>query len=178
MCLPAGRSAINTRPRSINAAATTRSRGFTVKLLDSLEHPVAVLEFFATAARTGRIAADLRRGARGTLLGLLHRRGGRCAGARRLSLRLRRLLASGAQLRERRRFGVLSLQRTIQAFTARLFLALDLLGALHLNIERREDRDRVELDAIEHRGEQLERFTLVLVAIIFLRVTAQMDALA
>src|SRR5690349_13406559 len=145
MCLPAGRSAINTRPRSSNAAATTRSRGFAVKLLDSLEHPVAVLELLATAAGTRRVTADFRRRTHGSLC-WLHGRLGRGAttgtlrGRRRL---LWRLLTRGTQLRERRGFGVLSLQRAIQPLATLFFLAFDLLGALHLHVERREDRDGV-----------------------------------
>ena len=73
---------------------------------------------------------------------------------------------------------MLRLQRAIETRATRLFFALDLLGALHLHVERGEDGDGVELDALEHRGEQLEGLALVLVAIVFLRVAAQVDALA
>ena len=73
---------------------------------------------------------------------------------------------------------MLRLQRAIEPRAARLFFAFDLLGALHLHVERRENGDRIELDALEHRGEQLEGLALVLVAIVLLRIAAQMDALA
>ena len=73
---------------------------------------------------------------------------------------------------------MLRLQRAVEPLAARFFFALELLAALHLDVERREDGDGIELDAIEHRGEQLEGLALVLEAIVLLRVAAQVDALA
>src|SRR6185437_5949083 len=71
---------------------------------------------------------------------------------------------------------VLGLQRTHQPLAPLGLLAIDLLLRAHL--DRGQARDRVELHPIEHRREQLEGFALVLVAVILLRIAAQMDALA
>src|SRR5688572_29314058 len=158
MCLPAGRSAMRTRPReSNNAAATTRRRGLTDKLFDSFEHAVAVLELLAAAAGTRRIAPHLGRGTHGTLQLLRWRSATR---ARRRRLR-RRVAAGTGELRQRGGLGMLRLQRQIEAVAALFFLALDLLGRLHFDVDRREDGDGLELDALEHGGEQLEGFALV-----------------
>src|SRR4029079_18681895 len=99
MCLPAGRSAMSTRPcESNSAAATTRSRCFGT-LLDPLEHTVAVLELLAAAARTGLVASHLRRDAHGALHGRRHLLLGKSACALGLA-RLGRRRIGRSQLRE------------------------------------------------------------------------------
>ena len=179
MCLPAGRSAISTRARaSNNAAATTRSRGFADCYSTPSSTPWQFLNFLPLPHGHGWLRPTLgaaRTGRCGAACGGAAARAGERPAVRRLRLAC---FARGTELRERRGFGVLRLQRAIEPRATRLFLALDLLGTLHLHVERREDRDGVELDALEHGGEQLEGLALVLVAIVLLRVAAQVDALA
>ena len=65
-----------------------------------------------------------------------------------------------SRLNRRDRLGVLQLQRARQALLPLELLALDLRLAAHLDLRHR--RHGVELDPIEHGGEQLERLALVL----------------
>src|SRR5262245_27500815 len=104
-------------------------------LLDPFQDAVAVLELLAAAARARLIASDLRRRAHGTLR-LGRRRQWRRSAARAGWRGLRLLAGRATELRQRRGLGVLHLQRAIEPRTARLFLALDLLRALHLHVER------------------------------------------
>src|SRR5690606_34352654 len=138
---------------------------------------VALLVFLARAAGTGLVAADLavaahvgnvRRGA-----GALRdpRPAGRRRGGRlRLRLRFRRL--------QRGDFRVLRLQRAHQPLAPFGLLALDLRLVAHLDADAREQRGGVVLDAVEHGREQLEGLALELVAVVLLRIAAQVDALA
>src|SRR6185312_55558 len=80
---------------------------------------------------------------------------------------------------QRGKLGVLRLKRTHRALLplqSCRFLAIDLFLGAHFELG--ENGDRLELDPIEHRREQLERLALVLEAIVLLRIAAQMNALA
>ncbi|MBV6418132.1 MAG: hypothetical protein CMLOHMNK_02925 [Steroidobacteraceae bacterium] len=71
---------------------------------------------------------------------------------------------------------MLGLQCLHQPLPTAFLLAVDLLLRAHLDL--REERCGLELHAIEHRRKELERLPLVLVAIVLLRIAAQVDALA
>src|SRR5262249_22921299 len=123
-----------------------------------LKSTVAMLVLAARAAGTGLIAAHLgNRPDEGR---------GRGRARARLDFRDRaggpRLPAAGrdrARLNGGQRLGVLRLQSPHQPLLALLLLALDL--RLTANLHLRDRGHGVELDAIEHRGEELERLALV-----------------
>src|SRR6266478_1811426 len=199
MCLPAGRCAMSTRPwRSCSAAATTRMTGLRVKratrrgptLLHARQRAVAVLVLLSRPARARLVASDLalptherplRLGRRGrwrgpaagaaTRLRWAARRSGSHGGGGRLSG-----LLCAVRGQQRMRFRVLCLKRAHETAAALLLLAVDLLLGAHLDL--REERHRLELDALEHGCEQLERLALVLESIVLLGVAAQVNALA
>src|SRR3982751_1954567 len=118
---------------------------------------MAVLEFLTAAARTRLVATRFGSGSHRMLGCLRHRRRSlpSTRGKTRRSALGLLFIAHGAELCQRGSLGVLRLQRAIEPGATLLFLAFDLLRALHLYVERREDGDSVELDALEHRGEQL-----------------------
>src|SRR5215470_16196807 len=154
-------------------------------LLDGRERAVAVLVLLARAARAGLVASHLALAAHEGAGGLRRWRQRRDAGcSTRTALggsRHRRACGRGflrlLAWRERGGgFRVLRLQRAHQPAVALLFFALDLLLGAHL--DGGDERDGLVLDALEHRGEHLERLALELETIVLLRVAAQMDALA
>ena len=178
--LPAGRCAISTRrARSYITAATTRSDRAASQARRQ-QCAVALLVLAARAAGTGLVAPDLaaRRArtapARRAPLpraGRAPRGAGGRAGAAAGSAR--RLPAPSADVR----LGVLRLQRAHQPLAPLGLLALDLLLAC-------APRPCASIEATsyftrsEHGREQLEGLALVLVAIVLLRIAAQVDALA
>ena len=84
-------------------------------------------------------------------------------------------LASLGRRDDRLRRRVLHLQLARELTLTLALLRLDLgLGA---HLQPRQQRDRVVLDAIEQRAEELERLALVLLLRVLLRVRAQVDAL-
>src|SRR6266480_3846170 len=193
--LPAGRCAISTRPvRSYSAAATTRMTGLAMldsppvrarRLFNARERTVTVLVLLARTARTRLVASHLALATheRAGTLGCRRRRrcraggGARLGGARGGSPHAggdRGLLLLGGR-EERGGLGVLRLQRAHQAAAALLLLAVDFLLGAHFDL--RHQRGGLELDPIEHGGEQLEGFAFELEAVVLLRVATQVDAL-
>ncbi len=71
---------------------------------------------------------------------------------------------------------MLRLQRAHEAPASIFFFPVHVFLRAHFDL--REQRDGLELHAIQHGGEELEGLALVLVAVVLLRVAAQMDALA
>ena len=71
---------------------------------------------------------------------------------------------------------MLHLQRARQTLLSLQFLAFDLFLAAHLDF--RHGGHGIELDAVQHGGEQLEGLALVFLLRVFLRVAAQENALA
>src|SRR5829696_10517891 len=88
------------------------------------------------------------------------------------SRRRLRLIGRNRGLRSR----MLGLQASRELPFALAFLFFDLGFAAHL--QPRQQRDRVVLDAVEQRAEEFERFALVLLLRVLLRIGAQVDTLA
>src|SRR5258706_1728189 len=125
---------------------------------------VAVLVFLARAARTGIVAAHLLRMPHRRLRLLLGRRlGDRYVAVARV-LRLRFLHSPGA--------------RMLRPNVLHVGLVIGLDVILGANLDRGQRLDDLELDRLDHGAEQLERLALVFLLRVFLRVAAQVDALA
>ena len=88
-------------------------------------------------------------------------------------------VSNGSEFERRRaellRLCMLELHRLLEATLPLGFLGVDLF--LSAQLHARQERYRVVLDAIEHRREQLERFALVLLLRVLLRIAAQVNAL-
>src|SRR6185437_546521 len=141
------------------------------QVIPARQRAVAILVLLTGAARAGLVATDLALGAHERSLHLRLRWWRRTrsdsAGGRWMWLprfRCRLLHVPGEQ---RGKLGVLRLERTHRALLplqSCRFLAIDLFLGAHFELG--ENGDRLELDPIEHRREQLERLALVLEAIV------------